>query len=302
MPAASRRRRRRTEVTEREVHEREENGELDSSDSDSEERRAVRLPRKTLLSVTSAEMGQYIEYVRAHCHLTPGQEAELRRQRRLVRNRESAKGSREKRDGILETLQREIESLRAENARLAQENGELRKLCGLGSSERVEEPPVKKERRRKGEQKTPLRLASFAVFAVVFSVVLMAHFVLALVGDPLSANENNDDKSGIRSIVPNARVLMSWETREKEKLGPHNSVEASEWLGKGNVTYVFVGRGGKAVVKKTGTDELRLLVPVGLLKDSGGDEWTESCYADVPVQVSASDFIHEDVSLESKLT
>lgn len=133
MPAPLRRRRRK-DLTEEELRRREELGQAEE-DSDSEERRLVRLPRSTLLAMSSAQIGQYIRYLRANHTLSRAQIEELRRQKRLVKNRESAKSSRKKREALVCDLQERIahmetqmQTLADENARLTQENMSLRCL------------------------------------------------------------------------------------------------------------------------------------------------------------------------------
>ena len=133
MPAPLRRRRRK-DVTEEEQRRREALG-LAEEDSDSEERRLVRLPRSTLLAMSSAQIGQYIRYLRAHHPLSRAQIEELRRQKRLVKNRESAKSSRKKREALVSDLQErlahteaQLRSLADDNTRLSRENIALRAL------------------------------------------------------------------------------------------------------------------------------------------------------------------------------
>jgi len=132
MPAPLRRKRRK-DMTEEEMKKKEAAGIPDSEDSDSEERRMVRLPRSTLLVMNSSQISQYIRYLRATKTLSRGQIEELRRQKRLVKNRESAKTSRKKREALVSELQATItqmnnslESLKKENQRLADENLRLR--------------------------------------------------------------------------------------------------------------------------------------------------------------------------------
>ena len=133
MPAPLRRRRRK-DMTEEELRRREELGQAEE-DSDSEERRLVRLPRSTLLAMSSAQIGQYIRFLRANHTLSRAQIEELRRQKRLVKNRESAKSSRKKREALVCDLQErlshveaQMQSLVDENARLMRENMSLRCL------------------------------------------------------------------------------------------------------------------------------------------------------------------------------
>jgi len=111
--------------TERELKSRQKKGLTDDSDSESEERRQVRLPRRSLLTITTAQMSQYANFLKTNLGLTPSQQDELSKQKRLVKNRESAGRFRAKkvlslieyRDRVME-LEGDIVTLRAENERL----------------------------------------------------------------------------------------------------------------------------------------------------------------------------------------
>jgi len=111
--------------TERELRSRRKRGLPDDSDSESEERRQVRLPRRSLLTITTAQMSQVVSFMRSNLNLTPSQQDELSKQKRLVKNRESACRFRAKkvlslieyRDRVME-LENDIACLRAENEKL----------------------------------------------------------------------------------------------------------------------------------------------------------------------------------------
>jgi len=119
--------------TERELKSRRKRGLPDDSDSESEERRQVRLPRRSLLTITTPQMSQFVSFMRTNLPLTPSQQDELSKQKRLVKNRESACRFRAKkvltlieyRDRVTE-LESDIVSLRMENERLRRELEEAR--------------------------------------------------------------------------------------------------------------------------------------------------------------------------------
>lgn len=97
----------------------------DDSDQDSPERLAVRLPRETLLNITSTDMLRYVKYLRENYVLTAEQEKELKHQKRLVKNRESARNSRQKKQDQISDLQAEIEVLKQEISQLKEQNNTL---------------------------------------------------------------------------------------------------------------------------------------------------------------------------------
>lgn len=111
--------------TEKELAKRRRKGLLDDSDSESEERRTVRLPRSTLLSISTPQMTHYVKFLRATLDLTPSQQDELSKQKRQIKNRESASRFRAKKEMTMveirekmAALEREVATLRAENQRL----------------------------------------------------------------------------------------------------------------------------------------------------------------------------------------
>eukprot|EP00727_Mastigamoeba_balamuthi_P001284 m51a1_g11152 putative basic-leucine zipper transcription factor (587) ;mRNA; r:249949-251979 len=117
MPAPSRKRKRKH------------NPDSDGEDSDDPSRLAIRLPRETLLSLTSAQMSKYVRFIRETHKLTPGQQKELKQQKRLVKNRESARLSRQRKqdhistlEGQISELRNEMEALRGQNQALLAEN------------------------------------------------------------------------------------------------------------------------------------------------------------------------------------
>lgn len=113
--------------TERELRSRRKRGLPDDSDSESEERRLVRLPRRSLLTITTSQMSHFVSYMRMTMQLTPSQQDELSRQKRLVKNRECACRFRAKKELTMieyrervNELEGDLEALRAENERLRQ--------------------------------------------------------------------------------------------------------------------------------------------------------------------------------------
>jgi len=111
--------------TERELRRRRKKGLPDDSDSESEERRLVRLPHRSLLTITTPQMSHFVAFMRTTVKLTPSQDDELCKQKRLVKNRECASRFRAKKELTLieyrervTELENDLEALRADNERL----------------------------------------------------------------------------------------------------------------------------------------------------------------------------------------
>lgn len=80
---------------------------------------AVSLPREKLLVISSKEMQQYVEELRRTRDLTQEEEKDLKRQKRLIKNRESALASRTRKKAHVEELQQQISEIQNEKKELA---------------------------------------------------------------------------------------------------------------------------------------------------------------------------------------
>lgn len=94
----------------------------------------VTLPRQTLLTITLEQMDEYIKEKRSTRRLTEEEDQDLKRQRRLVKNRVSALASRNRKKEETELMEDQVARLRKENmlqreqiARLESENESLKK-------------------------------------------------------------------------------------------------------------------------------------------------------------------------------
>lgn len=105
--------------------------------------RSVTLTREQLLTMTSEELDVFTERLKADHTLTPHELRELKRQRRLIKNREYAQASRVKKKVVLSDLGSKFSDLENERNTLAMrvqaleiENTELRRQLGLDPSKR----------------------------------------------------------------------------------------------------------------------------------------------------------------------
>lgn len=99
---------------------------------------AVSLTRDQLLSFSSEDFEAFIAKVTSQRPLTAIEEKEVKRQRRLIKNRESAHASRQRRREYMEELEAQInelkderDSLRADNCRLREQNAQLREQVAM---------------------------------------------------------------------------------------------------------------------------------------------------------------------------
>lgn len=105
--------------------------------------RSVTLTREQLLTMTSEELDTFTERLKADHPLSPHEMRELKRQRRLIKNREYAQASRVKKKVVLSDLGSKFSDLENERNTLAIrvqaleiENTELRRQLGLDVSKR----------------------------------------------------------------------------------------------------------------------------------------------------------------------
>lgn len=85
----------------------------------------VCLPRNQLLTMTSTEIEEYVSKLKAQRTLSAAEEKELKRQRRLIKNREYASQSRSRKKQYVDELEKALEEVRAENTSLKQQVGTL---------------------------------------------------------------------------------------------------------------------------------------------------------------------------------
>eukprot|EP01113_Clastostelium_recurvatum_P045484 TRINITY_DN781_c0_g1_i2.p1 TRINITY_DN781_c0_g1~~TRINITY_DN781_c0_g1_i2.p1 ORF type:complete len:535 (-),score=189.17 TRINITY_DN781_c0_g1_i2:40-1644(-) len=97
------------------------------------------LNKEQILKLTSREIEEYVAALKEHRNLSPMEERELKKQRRLIKNREYASQSRSRKrnhqeaiEKKLETQTSEVTATRMENERLRAENEALkRQLAGI---------------------------------------------------------------------------------------------------------------------------------------------------------------------------
>jgi transcription factor HY5 len=97
----------------------------------------ITLSRDQLLTMSSKEIEEYVSAIKTKRTLTPSEEKDLKRQRRLVKNREYASQSRSRKKLYVDELEKQLEVARAEtegykrqNHLLAEENRALKRQLG----------------------------------------------------------------------------------------------------------------------------------------------------------------------------
>lgn len=100
----------------------------------------VSLPRDTLLNITSQSMERYVETLQTSRSLSNDDQKELKRQKRLIKNRESAQLSRERKRAYIDQLEARIAQLVANNDHLKTDNDSLREA--LSKYEGVKSEPT----------------------------------------------------------------------------------------------------------------------------------------------------------------
>lgn len=101
----------------------------------------VSLPRDTLLQITSQSMEKYVETLQTTRQLSHDDQKELKRQKRLIKNRESAQLSRERKRSYIDQLEARIAELASENNQLKTDNGSLRQALTRFQPDTIKSEP-----------------------------------------------------------------------------------------------------------------------------------------------------------------
>jgi len=147
---------------------------------------SVSLSREQLLKLSSEQLTQYFKDLAKTRKFTSAEEKEIRRQRRLVKNRESAQNSRLKKKTLLEELERKVEileedkrkmtseilKLRAENKMLLDEVKTLRngRTCGSSASSYV------KGRTTGSKHNLPVTVKTTTTLVLIFLFAFSIYF------------------------------------------------------------------------------------------------------------------------------
>jgi len=86
---------------------------------------SITLPREELLSLSSEQFEDFVNQVSEVRELTAYEKNEIKRQRRLIKNRESAQASRQRKKSHIDELERKVKELGGENLHLKD------RLCSL---------------------------------------------------------------------------------------------------------------------------------------------------------------------------
>jgi regulator of replication initiation timing len=97
----------------------------DSKDQENTDVSAVQLTREQLLTISSAAFDDFVNRVTSARSLTNAEEKEVKRQRRLIKNRESAQASRHRKKEYVDELEAEIAQLKNQNTQLTNQVGHL---------------------------------------------------------------------------------------------------------------------------------------------------------------------------------
>lgn len=140
---------------------------------------AATLPRQTILTISSPEFEKFAGDLRARRALTPAEEKELKRQRRLVRNREYAQESRNKKRSVENQLEAKLTQLESANARLQRELDSVRAENAVLKQHLASEP-------RTGWELGVTSQTTFTLFVVLFAFGLI--FSLGNILAPISSS------------------------------------------------------------------------------------------------------------------
>ncbi len=166
---------------------------------------SVTLDRDVLLTISSADFDSLVAGISERRRLSEAEQKEVRRQKRLIKNRESAALSRNRKKQALETLEEENTKLRDELSLMRQFLERTNQMASFVSS--MAAPLGASQRSGAG-----------LLFVCVLSFGLFVN-VPALVGSGLQHPSSCGAAVGHAASGPNMRQLMSVENASLQRLG-----------------------------------------------------------------------------------
>jgi len=200
----------------------------DVSDAVSDEIAAVYLKRDQLLTISSAEHEAFVQRLANTRDLTDAELKEVKRQRRLIKNREYAQTSRQKKKVTMGHVKEQVGSLESENDDLKMELAKLRARCSelelenaslrvklsrdTSSEDNSYDAVVEMEQKPKSYGRSmfsfrPAMAASSILFVFLFAVGL-------LFNSPMFSSIMSSTLPGSRGMAPQhtGRALLSVDT------------------------------------------------------------------------------------------
>lgn len=202
-----------------------------SSLEDSQTQELLSLSREDLLKLSSKGLEEYAQSLAATRPLTVEEEKLLKRQRRLIKNRESAQLSRQRKKIYIEDLERQVSALTAENINLSKKvtslsvnnHSLIEEVLQLQSNmKNAPGTSYNKKKQYQGEQN--LRAAGVCLMLVLFSCGLFLNSSNAQ--KKISLFQNTCPIA--HHVAPKSEKINGIETRDLIKDDQNNQPEQEE--------------------------------------------------------------------------
>lgn len=189
----------------------------------------VALPRDTLLQISSTSMEKYVETLQTSRQLSNDDQKELKRQKRLIKNRESAQLSRERKRAYIDQLEAKIAQLQSENSQLKNDNVSLRQSLARYLPDGIKTEPGSELVISKVDQQHKTKMGdlltiggSRATTATKAGVCLL----IVLFSFGLFMNANKTGPSWSKPVAPDAMALPGGPVRfDPRSMVPQTTVD-----------------------------------------------------------------------------
>lgn len=195
------------------------------------EKIGIPLSREEMLKITSKDLENFTQVISSNRTLSSEEERQLKRQRRLIKNRESAQLSRLRKKMYIEDLERKLTSLTAQNETLTKQvaavQADKKKLAEEVAylQSIIKQSPQLSSAVANGRKSSPpkgVKTAGLCLLIVLFSFGLFFNV------SPNRSSTNNQASNSLSPSVPSVytgRVLRSMDAQQNES---KSNVESSK--------------------------------------------------------------------------